>query len=145
MTPDPLTASPTVIVDACYDLISFEAGSGPQWERFRSLFLPEAVLTLRVFPGDAEVTVMDLDAYMEKQMREGMKEEGYSETVLQRTEMIYRDIAESRVLFHMQFGDAAPFTAIDVFQLVRRGGRWWVASIISDILEPGEPIPQGVI
>jgi hypothetical protein len=74
-----------------------------------------------------------------------MKEEGYSESVVRRTEMTYRDIAESRVVFHMQFGEAEPYTAIDVFQLVRRGGRWWVASIVSDVLEPGEPVPDGVV
>ena len=145
MSADPTTTTPKAIVDAAYDLISFEAGSEPEWERFRELFLPEAVLAFRVFPEDETITVMDLDAYMVKQMREGMKEEGYSETVVKRTEVIYRDIAECRVLFHMQFGTAEPFTAIDIFQLVYRDGRWWVASIVSDILQPGEAIPAGVV
>lgn len=145
MSADPMTATPTAIVDACYNLISFEAGSEPQWERFRTLFLPEAVLALRVFPDDEAVTVMDLDAYMVKQMREGMKEEGYSETVVRRAEMTYRDIAECRILFQMQFGDAEPYTAIDIFQIVRRSGRWWIASIVSDVLKPGEPVPAGAI
>jgi len=141
----PLAATPASTVDACYDLISFEAGSEPQWESFRGMFLPEAILALRFFPGDPEITVMNLDAYVVKQMRDGMKDEGYSETVMARSEMIYGDIAECRVIFEMRFGSAEPHTAIDVFQLIRRDGRWWVASIASDILAPGEPVPDGVL
>ena len=143
MTGDP-HATPAALVDACYSLISFEAGSEPAWDRFRALFLPQALLALRVFPEDDAITIMDLDQYMIKQMREGMKEEGYSESILKRSELVYRDIAEVRVLFAMRFGNSEPHTAIDVFQLVRSEGRWWIASIVSDILAPGEPVPDGL-
>ncbi len=132
------TNSPTALVDASYDCISFEPGAEPQWDKFRSLFLPEAVLALRVFPEDDAITVMDFDSYMEKQIRDGMKEEGYTEEIVDRSEVTFGDIAECRVLFTMQFGDSEPFTAIDIFQLVRRDGRWWIASIASDIPKPGE-------
>ncbi len=140
MTPDP-HATPSDMVDAAYDLISFEPGAEPAWDAFRALFLPQAILTLRVFPDDESITVMDLDAYMEKQIREGMKEEGYTETPLRRSELVFRDTAEVRVLFAMQYGDADPHTAIDFFQLIRLEGRWYIASISSDVLRPGEPLP----
>jgi hypothetical protein len=145
MTVNPIAASLTDIVDACYNLISFEPGSEPRWEEFRSLFLPEALLTLRLFPGDAEITVMDLDTYMIRQMREGMKEAGYTESIVHRRDLVYRNIAECRVIFHMKFGDSAPYTALNIFQLIHKGGRWWIVSVTSDILEPGEPIPLGVV
>ena len=130
-------------LDASYDLISFRPGSEPAWDRFRALFLPQAVLALRVLPEDDAITVMDLDHYVVKQMRDAMKEEGYSETILKRSEIVYRDVAEVRALFAMKFGDAAPHTTMDIIQLVRRGGRWWIASMVSDILRPGEPAPEG--
>ena len=136
-----LHATPAALVDASYDLISFEPGSEPAWDRFRTLFLPQAVLALRVFPEDDAISVMDLDQYVVKQMREGMKEEGYSETILKRSELVFRDVAEVCVLFAMKFGDAAPHTAMDIIQLVRHEGRWWIASMVSDILRPGEPAP----
>lgn len=141
MTNDP-HSSPTTLVDASYNLISFEPGSEPAWDAFRGLFLPQAILTLRVFPDDEAVTVMDLDAYMEKQIRDGMKEEGYTEKPLKRSELVFRDTAEVRVLFAMQFGEADPYTAIDFFQLIRLDGRWHIASISSDVLRPGEPVPD---
>ena len=129
------------LVDACYDLITFEPGAEPDWEGFRALFHRQAVLALRVFPEDDAITVMDLDAYMVKQMRAGMEEEGYSETLVSRTELVFHDVAEVRVVFEMRFGEGAPHTAIDVYGLVRLDGRWLIASIISDITAPGEPLP----
>lgn len=141
MTADP-HASPTALVDASYDLISFEPGAEPAWDAFRDLFLPQAILALRVFPDDEAIAVMDLDAYMERQIREGMKEEGYTETLLRRTELVFRDTAEVRVVFAMQFGDSQPDTAVDFYQLVRLDGRWFIASIASDVLRPGEPLPD---
>lgn len=138
---DKFHASPTTLVDACYDLITFEPGSEPAWDDFRALFHPQAVLALRVFPDDESVTVMDLDSYMIKQMREGMEEEGYTESVLKRSELVFHDIAEVRVVFSMQFGDTQPYTAIDIFSLVRSGTRWHITSIVSDILSPDEAVP----
>jgi hypothetical protein len=145
MTADPITTSLTAIIEACYDDVTFEPGGGPSWERFRSLFLPEALLTLRLFPGDPEITVMDLDTYMVRQMREGMKEAGYSETIVHRRNLVYRNVAECRVIFHMKFGDLPPYTALNIFQLIHKGGRWWIVSVTSDILESGEPIPPGIV
>lgn len=134
-------ASPATLVDACYDLISFEPGSEPDWDGFRVLFHPQAVLALRVFPEDDTVTVMDLDAYMVKQIRAGMEEEGYTETLVSRTEFVFHDVSEVRVMFEMKFGDGAPHMAIDLFGLVKLDGRWYIASIVSDIAPPGEPLP----
>jgi len=138
-------ASPTTLVDACYDLISFEPGSEPAWDEFRALFHPQAVLALRVFPDDESVTVMDLDSYMVKQMREGMDGEGYSESVLKRTEMVFHDIAEVRVLFSMKFGDTKAHTAIDIFSLVRSEDRWHITSIVSDILSDDDAVPPELV
>lgn len=137
-------ASPATLVDACYDLICFEPGSKPAWDEFCALFQPQAVLALRVYPEDDAVTVMDLDAYMVKQMRTGMEEAGYSETLLKRTEFIFHDVAAVRVLFEMKFGDTEPHTAIDIFSLVRLGDCWYIASLVSDFVDPGEPLPEGL-
>ena len=136
--------SPDALVDACYDLITFEAGGEPDWDAFRALFHRQAVLALRVFPEDDAITVMDLDAYMVKQMREGMQQEGYSETLVSRTQLVFHDVAEVRVVFEMRFGEGEPHTAIDVYGLVRLEGRWLIASIISDVAAPGEALPGDI-
>jgi hypothetical protein len=65
-----------------------------------------------------------------------MKEEGYAEIPGETEWLRVGDIAEARVHFGMKYGDAEPVPALDIYQLVRREGRWWIVSIISDL--PGE-------
>ena len=131
-----ILASPARMVEECYRLISFPPGAAPQWDRFRQLFSPKAVLALRVFPEDGAVTVMTLEEYMVHQMRAGMTEHGYTETIINHSTSVFGDIAEARVDFTMTFGGASPVPALDVFQLARREGRWWIVCIISDMKHP---------
>lgn len=126
--------SPEEVVDRAYELISFAAGGEPAWPEFRSLFTEPNTLALRVFPGDAEITVMDLDGYVVHQMREGLSEEGYSEIPGERTTSIVGDAAVVLQQFAMQFKDRPPVPAFDGFSLVRIGGSWKIASIISDMV-----------
>ncbi len=133
------------IVAEAYRLISFEPESGPDWKRFNALFAERAVLALRVFPEDESVSVMNLDEYAVTLMRKGMREEGYTETQVQTDWFEFGEIAEARVIFEIRFGDDDPITALDVFQLVRREGRWWIVSIIAEIPRAGVEIPAGFL
>lgn len=135
--PAEVTATPEAVVEEAYRLIGFDPGGEPQWDRFKALFDPKAVLALRVFPEDDAVTVMDLDEYVVIQIREGMKEEGYEEIPGETEWYLFGDVAEARVVFHIKYGAAEPIPALDIYQLVRRGGRWWIVSIVSDIPKPG--------
>lgn len=126
--------SPEEVVDRAYELISFAAGGEPAWTEFRTLFTEPSTLALRVFPGDPSVTVMDLDGYVVHQMREGLSEEGYSEIPGERSTTIVGDAAVVLQQFEMQFKDRAPVPAFDGFSLVRLGGAWKIASIISDMV-----------
>jgi hypothetical protein len=140
-----ITQTPKAVVDESYRLISFKRGAEPVWERFRQLFAPGAILALRVFPEDKAISLMGLEDYVIKQIREGMKEEGYSEKIVSRREFTFGHISEVRVVFEMQFGEGRPHTALDIYQLVRNQGRWWIVAIISEILEPGAPVPEGFL
>ncbi len=135
--PTEVTGTPAAVVEEAYRLIGFDPGGEPQWDRFRALFDPRAVLALRGFPGDEAVSVMDLDEYVVVQMRGGMREAGYEEIPGETEWYEFGDIAEARVVFQIRYGDADPVAALDLFQLVRREGRWWIVSIISDIPPPG--------
>jgi hypothetical protein len=127
------TGTPEAIVDEAYRLIGFGPGEEPQWDAFRALFDPRAVLALRVFPGDPQITVMNLDEYVVHQIREGMKEQGYAEIPGETEWFRFGDIAEARVHFGMQYGKAEPVPALDIYQLAWREGRWWIVSIVSDL------------
>jgi hypothetical protein len=126
-------SSPSAAIDACYECVSFAAHSEPDWARFRALFVSTAVLALRVFPEDGSVSVMNLDEYCLRQMRDGLKESGYTETVTGRDVQIVGDVAFGVVNFEMHFGDSPPVPAVDVFSFVRIQGRWLVTCIVSDM------------
>ena len=136
-----IVESREAIVAEAYRLISFEPESGPDWKRFNALFTPGAVLALRVFPEDDEVSVMNLREYAVKLMRKGMRESGYREKQVRTDWFEFGDIAEARVIFEIQFGDESPIRALDVFQLVRKDRRWWIVSIIAEIPKPGVAVP----
>ena len=140
-----IVESRDAIITEAYRLISFEPESGPDWKRFNALFTDRAVLALRVFPEDEEISVMNLEEYAIKLMRKGMREDGYAERQIRTEWFEFGDIAEARVIFEIRFGDERPIEALDIFQLVRRSGRWWIASIIAEIPKPGATIPDNFL
>jgi hypothetical protein len=124
---------PVSVVDRAYELISFGAGGAPAWDAFRALFVRQAALALRVFPGDAAVTVMNMDAYVAAQMRHGLSDAGYTEIPGARQVHITGDIAVIHQDFTMQFATGDPVPALDVFSLCRIDGQWRIVSIVSDM------------
>jgi hypothetical protein len=129
--------TPGETVDASYDLISFEAGATPKWAEFRALFVEQAVLALRVFPSDAEVSVMSLDEYAESQMRHNLQDEGYSETPGARSVEVVGDVATVRQEFTLNYAGQAPVEARDIFSLIRTSRGWRIVSIVSDVVAGG--------
>jgi hypothetical protein len=127
-------ATPQSVVEDAYRYISFTPGQEPRWNDFKRLFAVPSVLALRLYPGDKEVRVMSLDDYVQMQVTEGMKATGYEEKIVSTHYKVTGDVAEAHVHFQMVFGGDDIHDAIDIFQLVRRQGRWWIVSIISDIL-----------
>ncbi len=137
-SPDDLRAadearSAAEIVDAAYELLSFEPGQEPDWPGFRRCFHSRAVLALRVFPGDADISVLSLAEYAQAQLREGLKEEGYTETPQSREVQVTGSVATVSQHFTMNFAGRAPVPAIDVFALIRLDGRWQIVSVVSDL------------
>jgi Putative lumazine-binding len=121
------------VVEGAYDTLAFDPGGEPDWARFAEVFVPNALLALRVFPGDPEVRVMDLPGYFEAQMGGGLKDEGYSETPSDRVTEVLGDVAVVRQRFTMNFTTKPPAAAVDLFSLVRTGGRWLIVSVVSDM------------
>jgi hypothetical protein len=121
------------VVDRAYELLAFEAGAAPDWDRFDELFVPGALLALRVFPDDDEISVLGLRNYHAAQMQHGLGEEGYSETPNERRLDVVGDIATVRQTFTMNFANRRPVEAIDVFSLARTAGHWRIVSVVSDL------------
>jgi hypothetical protein len=133
------------VVQELYDLVTFEAGTTPDWAYARTLFLPEAVVVLRS-SRDA-TTVFSVDGWIDDFVRfieeQNVVETGFVERIVQTESMEFKDIAHVLVLYEAEIPGwgRPPQRAVDSFQLVRRDGRWVIASIANEVPDAEHPLP----
>ena len=133
------------IIDAVYDVISGPAGVR-DWERMRSLFIPEARL-IAVGTGPERSfnkRVMSLEDYI---ARAGayFEQNGFVERELARRTERFEHIAHAFSTYESlhDADDPAPFSrGINSFQLMYDGERWWIVTIYWEAETPGKPIPE---
>jgi len=136
------------VVEELYELVTFDVGTTPDWDRVRSLFVDEATVVLRTGP-DA-MTVFDLNGFVNDFVQfieqSQVEKTGFTERILKMKSMEYGDIAHVLVLFdsHINGSEKAPRQGIDSFQLIRESGRWKIISITNDRPSPGNPIPMSL-
>jgi hypothetical protein len=153
LAPDPPAAKPAdvesidAIMKAVYDAISGAAGEKRDWDRFRSLFIPEAQLIssgprregegfgYRVLSPEDYVTgagpMLEKDGFFEQEIHRVVEQFGQIAHVF--------STYESR----RSLDDAEPFArGINSFQLMNDGKRWWVVSIYWTGERPDLKIPE---
>ncbi len=141
-------ATPEAIVEAGYAAIARRPGEPYDWDRFRSLFLPDArlvpnteqtggefrVLTPREFTDwiDSVSNIDDPDdpGFVEEQVH----------IVVER----YGDVAHAFSTYqkHLWGSDEILGRGINSFQLVRHADRWWIAGVVWDEDSGAGPIPE---
>lgn len=121
------------IIELAYTCLAFDPGGEPDWAAFNACFHEKAVLALRVFPADSEVSVMNLEEYARKQMSNNLSEQGYSETQGEQHIRVINDVAVVTQEFTMNFAGKSPQAAIDVFSLARFPHGWRIVSVISEV------------
>lgn len=138
--------SAEAVVRALYDLVTFPAGTTPDWNRARALFLAEGVVVLRtsrtattVF--SVEGWVQDFVSFIEKA---NVAATGFVERIVRTHSVEFGDIAQVWVLYEAEIPGAGrpPQQGVDSFQLVRRDGTWLIASILNEIPTPDRPVPE---
>jgi hypothetical protein len=133
------------ILTAVYDVISGPAGLR-DWDRFRSLFIPEARL-IQVGPnqdGVFDSYVRDPEGFIEG-ADPYFRENGFFEREIARSVDEFGHIAHAfstYASFH-NADDPEPFNrGINSFQLMNDGRRWWVVTIYWQHESPAFPIPD---
>ena len=135
------------IMKAVYDAISGDVGKARDWDRFRSLFHPDA----RLIPtgknaqtGVVGSRVLSPEDYI-KRSEPFLLKEGFFEREKARHVDIYGNIAQvfsTYESFHT-LTDKQPFMrGINSFQLLNDGKRWWVLTIYWQGETPENPIPK---
>lgn len=140
-----------------YGKVSSRGGTLPDWEKVRGCFLKEAVVVLRI--SRTEMSVFSVDGFIEDfvkfyespfSLKSGPpllpKRDGFVETVVKTQSWEYGDIAQVLVHYTAQIlgGPLPPQHGIDSWQLVKRDGRWFIASVANEIILPKRVLPPGL-
>jgi hypothetical protein len=141
------------LVTSLYDVISGPAGKPRDWDRFRSLFLPDGRLgvvrpetpaTKDASARKGDAVFLTPDMYVQRDdpyfKTHGFFERSIANRVEEFGNLVHVwSTYESRHAEH----DSQPFTrGINSIQIVYAQGRFWVASILWDEERPGLALPE---
>jgi hypothetical protein len=137
------------IIAAAYDLISGPAGKKRDWDRMRSLFVPEARLIPTAKEAgrndvDLSPLVLDVEGYIARVEPLFAKNGFYENEIARRVEQ-FGQIAHVWSTYESRYNedDPAPFMrGINSIQLFNDGKRWWILSIYWQHEAPNHAIPQ---
>jgi hypothetical protein len=139
-------ASMDAILAALYDVISGPAGKKRDWNRMRSLFIPEGRL-MAVGPkkeGGFGYRVMDVEGYI-KSSGSYLETNGFFEREASRVVEQFGQIAHVFSTYESRHkaDDAKPFMrGINSIQLMHDGNRWWIVSVYWEGERPDNPLPD---
>ena len=140
--------SPEAIVEAAYAAIQRAPGENYDWDRFRSLFIPQATLIPNTEQAGGQFLVLspeDFIARIEKGTNiGGPNDQGFAEEAVFNKVEHYGDIAHVFSTYQKHFWkqDQILGRGINTFQLVHNGGRWWITGIAWDEENGAGPIPE---
>jgi|ERR1700733_235519 hypothetical protein len=140
------------LVASLYDVISGAAGKARDWDRFRSLFLPDGRLGV-IRPGSAahddparkgDAVLLSPDIYVERD-DPYFKTHGFFEHSIANRIDEFGDLIHVWSTYDSRHAesDAQPFArGINSIQIVHAQGRYWIASIMWDAERPGLTLPE---
>ena len=140
-------SSPESLARGLYAAVTIDPGKPADWSYVRKFFLPEAVIGVRKTRTTMEV--MNVDAFIKwfeddvKKFK--MEERGFEETVEKLKMTVFGDIAQCFVVYKARLktpADSPGQIGLDSFALIKKDERWWVVSIINDVVTPDRPLPE---
>ena len=144
-------ASPEAIVEAVYASISgpSEVEQERDWDRLRSLFLPDARLVLvrwRSQDGEESETLRswNVEGFIET-ARGFYRESAFHEREVAREIDRFGNIAQVFSTYESRVdseGTEPVSRGINSIQVVFAADRWWIAHLVWDVERPDNPIPQ---
>ncbi len=138
-------ASIDAIIAALYDVISGPAGQTRNWDRMRSLFIPNARLipTSKAQDGTIRHRVMSVDDYI-TQVGPNLERNGFFEREIGRKTDTFGNVTHAFSAYDSKrtAQDPQPFArGINSIQLLNDGKRWWIVTVYWDSERPDNQIP----
>jgi hypothetical protein len=137
--------SPEAIVAAVYSVISGGKGQSRDWDRMRSLFVPDARLIPAITGKDGhnDVLMLSVAGYIERSGTR-LTNDGFFERSIHNEMEQFGNIVQVWSTYESRHNleDEKPFArGINSFQLLKDGDRYWVVNIFWDSESPTKPIP----
>jgi hypothetical protein len=142
--------SPEAILSAVYSVISGGKGQTRDWDRMRSLFVPDARLIPAVAASAAnggaahsDALFLTVDGYIERSGAR-LTSDGFFERSIHNEIEQFGNIVQVWSTYESRHNldDAKPFArGINSFQLLKDGDRYWVVNIFWDSESSAKPIP----
>lgn len=139
-------ASIESIVAAYYASTSGKPGEKRDWERFQSLFLPDArLIAARPMPESGAAAIyLPVTQYVE-QNRKYFESSGFIDRESAHRVEAFGNIAQVWSTYESRRteSDAEPYSrGIASIQLLKDGNRWWIVSVFWDFQRSDNPIPE---
>jgi hypothetical protein len=133
------------IINALYASISGPKGQPRDWNRMRSLFIPEARLIPSVNrpQGGRGLAVLNVNDYIATS-GQFLVDTGFREREVARRVEQFGSVAHAFSTYESfrEAETAAFMRGINSIQLFNDGTRWWVVSVFWDAERPGLQIPE---
>ena len=144
--------TPDGLIRALYRMVSFGPGPEPDWEMFREVVLPEAIVVFSP-RGRQPMRVMGLAGFIQdwkEFFRDArLEDKGFTETIAAMKVDRFGGLAHAWVVFEPRIGGpdqpARQIRGLDSIELSFDGTRWWVAAITTDFEGPSQQIPAGLV
>jgi len=142
-------SSPEAIVAAVYDVISGATGQKRNWDRMRTLFVPDArmIPTGKRSTGESTRRVLTVEEYITNS-GPFLEKDGFFETEIGNKTEQFGNIVHVFSTYESKraLADEKPFMrGINSFQLWYDGKRWWVITILWQSESKDTPIPEKYI
>ena len=132
------------ILTALYAVISGPAGER-DWDRFRSLFMPQGRLTAAIkhTDGSTRVHAMGVEDYAKGAGTYFAQHAFYESPIVNRVQT-FGNVSQVFSSYESRHAPAeAPFArGVNSIQLLNDGSRWWVVSILWDEERSDNPLPK---
>ncbi len=137
------------IISALYASISGPKGAPRDFERLRSLFVPNArfVVTGTGRDGKGQLRNWSMDEYTET-AGPGLVANGFYEREIGRTREDYGHVTHIMSAYDSRntLEDAKPFArGVNSIQLFNSGERWYIVTVMWDSERPDNPIPAHML
>lgn len=142
-------SSVDAIITALYDVISGPAGEKRDWDRMKSLFIPEGRLipTFKQPDGKVGYRWWSIQEYID-QAGAGLEQNGFFEVEIARKQENYGTVVHlfSTYESRRNADDEKPFArGINSIQLMYDAERWWIMSVFWRGESPDNKIPTAYL